>query len=516
MQENSEKSAIPDWLFCFLPCSGGTFFLFFITLFLLFAPTFILGDGAVARHITTGVDIIQTGKIAYSNYVWAIDPKYPWLTHELFGDLAIGASYLAAKLNGVVLLGFLVVASALMFSYQIARKQGLGRYSGWLLFIPMMIAQSLHWLTRGHIFSYLFMLVLYYVNFACELSIKIRMILSVLLLVLWCNFHGSIFVGLFMLSLPPLSRFIRAAWQGKLQTEKKAILLESSIVLLAGLALALNIRGFGEYSYLVHYLGHPEIVGKGSEWRSLDFALGPGIWSFLALFFALLFLWRISPQKPDIKYWLLCTALFFGGIYVMRMIPYFALICLPCMGICSKQIREWLISMPDDASPAKKRLKQLALIDEPEPLNKKKELIKAGVRSVLILAVSLIFLFHPRYHVKEFAPEKLPVAATEYIDQHAIKGLGFALDNWGPYLYWKYHTPIFVDEKTDFYPIAFMKEYHSCYSGETPEILDKYKVDYVLIQPEAGLVKWLNNSDKWQKNYEDKIAILYSRRKELH
>ena len=96
MQEYADAQSLPaspSWIACFLPGSARWFFLWFMTLFLLFAPGYILGDGAVARHICTGIDIIEKGRIAHNNYVWAINPNEPWLTHELLGDIAFAASY---------------------------------------------------------------------------------------------------------------------------------------------------------------------------------------------------------------------------------------------------------------------------------------------------------------------------------------------------------------------------------------------------------------------------------------
>ena len=196
----------------------------------------------------------------------------------------------------------------------------------------------------------------------------------------------------------------------------------------------------------------------------------------------------------------------------MRLIPYFALLALPCLGISSFSFREhWLSCCPQ--SRIQSWLKKFCEWDKPEePPSTAILLRNSALHLLLLAAVISIFLLHPRFAVKDFPPEKLPVAAVAFMKDHKISGLGFALDNWGPYLYYKFKQPIFIDEKTDFYPLSFIKEYHQAYDAETPQVLDKYKIDYVLIQPQARLVHWLDRSNQWQKCFEDKVSVLYLRR----
>jgi hypothetical protein len=252
-------------------------------------------------------------------------------------------------------------------------------------------------------------------------------------------------------------------------------------------------------------------VGKGSEWRSLDFSMGIGIWAFIALFGLLMLVCRFAKTKPPLAQWLLCMALFVGGIYVMRMIPYFALIALPAIGSAWADIRKQAC-LSEPASPAQNIFRKFCQWDDNRQFNQKKELTHAIIKLALLSLIIGIFLLDPRFKVKDFQQNKLPVAAVQYMQSHNIKGLGFALDNWGPYLYYKFQQPIFIDEKTDFYPVDFIKEYHAAYRGESPEVLDKYKVDYVLVQPDAGLIKYLDGSNKWQRLYADKVSVLYSRK----
>lgn len=507
----SGSDAMRSFIACFMPTSGGWFFLWFLSMFIFFAPRSILFDGAVARHCNTGSHILLTRQIPDTNYVWAIDPNHPWFPLGVFGDIAIGASYLMGGLNGVVLLGFLVVGAVLMWSYQIGREQGLGRISGWLLFIPMLLAHSVHWLTRAHIFSYVFFLWIYYIHYVRETPFVRKLILTFIIMVLWCNFHGSIFIGLFTLALPVAVKILSTLWNGTLPEQKKPIMQDLIVLAAAALGLGINIKGLGNYGYLISYLTHPEILGKGSEWTSFDFAMGIGAWAYLILFFMVLTIWSYSPKRPNLAQFGLCTAMFFAGIYVMRLMPYFAMIALPCVAPSMLALRQEF-AKGEGSSILQRSVRKLFQIDQNIAIKTSDLLKQSIIKIVFLLVVASVFILNPKFAVNDFPPEKLPVAATDYIKEHKIGGLGFTLDNWGPYIHFKFKTPVFIDEKTDFYPQEFLDEYHAALSGKAPDVLDKYKTTYVLVPPGVGLCAVLDKSNDWQQVYKDKIAVVYIRK----
>ncbi|MGA2373840.1 MAG: hypothetical protein ABSG11_24560 [Candidatus Korobacteraceae bacterium] len=71
----------------------------------------------------------------------------------------------------------------------------------------------------------------------------------------------------------------------------------------------------------------------------------------------------------------------------------------------------------------------------------------------------------------------------------------------------------FIDSRADIfvYNGAF-DDYVKAVLIQTPfEILDKYKIDYVLLEPKRPLEYLLEHSPAWHPIYTDKVAVLFER-----
>lgn len=507
----TETDTQTSWQANFLPCSGGWLLLWFCLIWLVGAPQHFLSDGAVARHLTTGRDILERGFVPHTNYIWAIDPHYPWLTHELFGDIAIGGAYRLAGLKGVAALGIVVVGLALMWSFQMARNRGLGRITSWLIFVPVMLASSVHWLTRSHIFSYLFFLMIYYLTFMSRCSWKRRTLLSGLILCLWANFHGSVLIGLFMLAIKPLCNLAASAWKAGRINKTNVEAVEFAPLVAGIVGAALNVRGPDLYAYLVGYANHPAIMGKGGEWHVLDFSLPVGAWSFLIVAACLLLVFLATPKKPPLSETILCVALFGGAVYAMRLIPYFVLVALPTMGPLIATIRETALATGGGQQAVQSFLSAFWRADANQPQSNVSTAKQSLLRIALLVACIAVFILVPRFAIDDFPADKLPVKAVDFLQQQHIAGLGFYFDNWGPYVYYRLHEPIFIDDKTDFYPEAFLQDYWHAYESGQLNVLDKYNVAYVLVPVNSTLAKTLEHTATWRKAFEDRTAVVYLR-----
>ena len=502
-----------DWKECFLPASGGWVLLWFSMFLVLGFSKMVLADGAVARHIQTGLFIIQHHAIPKSNYVWAVNPNAPWLTHEFLGDLALGAAYLLGGLNGVALLGCAVIAVCIMWSYQLGRVKGLGPVSGGLLIFPVFLATSIHWLARSHIFSYLFFLIVYYLNFVSPASVKKKAVLTGLTMLLWTNFHGSMFIGIGLAALVPGCAVVEALFSRKKPIPWNGLLPPFLVPLVALIAGSINVRGAGFYLYIVNYLIHPEIAGKGGEWRVLDVSFGISVWSFLFLFATLVSLCIIAKRVPKLADAVLAIGLFAAGCWSMRLIPYFALVALPLMGPFVCTIRDHLIAT-STGKPLLNIFRPLLSLDTAkQPLRPRQEWRGYCIKSLLFVALCSIYMLDKEEHISDFPDYKLPVHAMDYVQNNHVKGLAFSFDNWGPYINWRTNAPIFIDEKTDFYPVSFLDEYRAIYGAEAnwQALLAKYNFTYAVLPPSAPLAHKLAQLPNWKQCQTNKTSVLFVR-----
>ena len=72
---------------------------------------------------------------------------------------------------------------------------------------------------------------------------------------------------------------------------------------------------------------------------------------------------------------------------------------------------------------------------------------------------------------------------------------------------------MFIDGRADVYLDAFMDEYVLAYQlrGDWRRPLDRYDVDYILIERGASFAALLEESDEWAQEYADEQAVIFVR-----
>jgi hypothetical protein len=105
-----------------------------------------------------------------------------------------------------------------------------------------------------------------------------------------------------------------------------------------------------------------------------------------------------------------------------------------------------------------------------------------------------------------------PERAVAYMKANEIQGRMFHDWAWGGYLIW--HTPelkVFIDGRGEPYgPTGVFKDYAAAISVRNPQsVLDKYKVEYVLIPADSSLSNFLKNSPAWTVIYSDETSALF-------
>jgi hypothetical protein len=106
-----------------------------------------------------------------------------------------------------------------------------------------------------------------------------------------------------------------------------------------------------------------------------------------------------------------------------------------------------------------------------------------------------------------------PVAALDYIETNGLAERRiYNSYNWGGYLLWR-GAPVFIDGRADVYGDAFIDEYVLAYQLRDGwrQPLERYEVEYVLIESSASLAALLEETDKWQRAYRDELAVVYVR-----
>lgn len=523
---------------------GAPIFLFLLALFLFARPLLLLGDGGTCRHYLTGIYILQHHAVPITNYMSALEPNAPWVTHELLCDLIFGLPFPIFGLNWVVLTSSVAIALSFAWSYQMARMRASGLLATLVLMIVAMEACTVHWSARPHVFSYLLFLACYYQCFIASVSWRKNCIYLGAIFFLWANLHGSFPLGFMMVGM----RSVGDLWEGLLSkygsanaaaavgvttgdvqdlcVEKPSGPLEQGmlspepapagpprwsfkevvlVLVSCVVAACLNLRGASFLSYVVSYLTDPKIQFHSDEWRSLDFSLGIPAWSFLGLCFVLFISWVYARNKPRFGEFMFISALCCSSIYAMRLVPYFALAVLPAVGA---QIAYFQQNKIANSLPV---LKAILATDRQAGFGEQRSSRNAWVHCCLALAMALTFLFVPSFKISDMDKTRMPVAASDYLKEKRITGLGFTKDNWGSYLYWKLGEPIFLDDKTDFYSQKLIDDYVTIFMSKPgwQNVLENYKFSYVLIPTGLPLQFDLEKMPAWKEAYKDGGSVVF-------
>jgi len=311
-----------------------------------------------------------------------------------------------------------------------------------------------------------------------------------LIFALWINFHGSWVFGLVVLVVIITSGLAEGEWgmvvaRGWSPMQRKQLLLG-----LAASVAALFVNPFGYR--LVFYpfdfiFRQSSVIKNIEEWQSLDFNRGNGklaLVMVLAVLAAALFSrrpWRLD--EVILTAFALWEELLHG-----RMLFFAGLILIPILAPRLKLFPPY--------KPA---------LDKPW-LN---GIIMAGVLG------SLIFFYPSAAQLQQKVDLEYPTAALQFMQQQHINGRIFNQYGWGGYMEW--NTPElkpFIDGRADIFIYnGTFDEYLSAKMIRNPiEILDKYRIDYVLFGSDQPLAYLLENSSAWQLIYQDKLAKLYARK----
>ncbi|PWT96370.1 MAG: hypothetical protein C5B53_09860 [Candidatus Melainabacteria bacterium] len=518
----------------FLPWHGTVFAVFFFASLLFGFPFILLRDGGTCRHIDIGLYILNNHVFPQTNFAWALDPNHPWLTYEIGNYIAFGLAYKLFALNGVVLLTAVPLTLALMWALQMGRVRGLGPLSVWFVFIPAFLATSLEWSARPLVFSYIGFLAFFYLTVMSTASLTKRTILAGVIGCLWINMHGSALLGVTVLLIRPLQVLIDCLF--KKTTNFKQFFLELLPPLAAAVGISFNLLGPAYYPYLYSYLTHPRVVlqaseYRGAEWGPFDITITPGSWAFLFLLVLVALVFCLAKYWPPLAQGLYLIVLALAGFYAMRFVPYFALIALPILGPAWRKLLDQSKSsdfIPDkqEATPGVhwflkswKILLRAFLRVELFIEDKESKCVSYRFIALTFAFVAMLiglFLFSPAARVNDFSDTAMPVASVTYLGEHASDKLGFVVDNWAPYLYFRLHHPIFIDDKVDFYPEAFVEEYKLVLAGKPgwQGILDKYNLAYLLIPKTGHLAEAVKVSPDWQLVFSDKVSSVYFRKRQ--
>jgi hypothetical protein len=124
------------------------------------------------------------------------------------------------------------------------------------------------------------------------------------------------------------------------------------------------------------------------------------------------------------------------------------------------------------------------------------------------------FQFPSNSKLEKTVTERFPLGAMTYLNGHPLDGHVFNYYMWGGYI--TLHHPevkTFVDSRSDIFEYrGVLQEYMDAISlKKTVEVLDKYKVRYILFPPAEPISYFLRHTQGWRIAYEDSVSVIWER-----
>ena len=309
------------------------------------------------------------------------------------------------------------------------------------------------------------------------------------LFAVWVNLHGSWVFGFVVIGIYIISGLVEGHWnnvaaQRWTPAQLKKLLLVSVASVVALLANPYGYKGaWYPFDLLLRQKAYLDNMG---EWKSVDFNTGWGKLAFLMIFAVLGAAW-FSRKPWKLRDILLASFAVWASLSHLRFLLFAAIILVP---ILAPRLRLF------PSYDAKKDKPWLNLV------------ITAAI--VAMIAGS----YPSAAELQNRIDKAFPRDALSFMQQRQITGRLFNWYDFGGYI--EFHAPAiktFADGRTDIFVYnGVLDDFIKLNAIETPlALLDKYKIDYVLLPFDMRLTYVLDHSAGWRRIYEDKVAKLYER-----
>ncbi len=460
-------------------------------------------------HLRTGRLIWETGAIPRGDpFSFTVAGK-PWITHEWLSEVIMYPAYAAFGYSGLIVLFAVVITLGWWLVYRQVRADGAGQvYAGLLLALGALTSLSL-WGTRPFAFTLLLAPTFALLLRRWQLGDNRALLPLPPLMAVWVNLHGGYIFGLGLFALY-LAGWIGARLlnQDEQTGDVRPLVLAALACFLATLA---NPNTYQILWYPFDTLGSSAMREYLADWPSPDFHELQSLpfAAMLALFFVAA---ARRGKRASITDILLVLALAGMGLQSVRHTPLFALVTTPVLA-------RWLRGLHDDLRTLAARggLANLASTGE---LSARPGTVRLAINWVVLL-ITLAVVFArlaetvPNDAVLAFQRQHFPVDAARFVEQAAIGGRIYNAYNWGGYLILRWYPErlVFIDSRADVYRDEFIEEYLEAYYVRPGwrQTLDRYAVDYALLEAGGPLQILLLTSGEWRELYRDEVAVLLER-----
>jgi hypothetical protein len=497
------KSNSIHWSFNYF--FAATFFISVLAGCIMLGPRLLNMDGDLGRHLTVGSYILDSGKIPTLDIFSHTMAGKPFTPHEWLTEIIFSLANRWLGLTGVVFLtGIIIAVLWNLLSYEVIKKSGAFYFSLFVIIIGI-AASSIHWISRPHIFTYVFLL-LWIKLYSSNLSIYKKCASLALLMIIWVNSHGAFITGLAFIGIDIVGQFISSIYSKSINKNMHQLKNSMLVFLLACGVLLINPTGFQILGTVFNFLQNRYLTSQTLEYQPPNL-LAPSFIPFtIFLLICAYYLFRFRKRLQLVHALQIIIWCIFG-IISARNIPLAIIVGLPILSGYYGRIKYDNNSINNDKITETGN-RQIFL----------RFTLGISIPILISIAVLVLVLKSPgMIQRNEFLPIKFPVKAVDFVIAHPIEGNMFNEFTWGGYLLYRLwpEQKVFIDGQTDFYGEDLTREYAAVYNANKnfEDILNKYSIKWVIVKQNSKLAyELVNHPDLWTLDYKDELSVIYSRK----
>lgn len=467
----------------------------------------------IFHHIKTGEIILQNKTIPHKDIFSFGETKY-WVNHQWLTQIVFYLIYSKFNWTGLLIFkAFLtIITFAILFKMLMEICKNLFLSSA--IIIISLLAMSYWIYLRAQIFTYLFLVILFYLIYQFHYKQKNYILFTFpFLMWLWINFHGGFLIGYIFLFIYIIGEIIKNLFP-KLPynlsfnpLSKKKISYLIIIIFISFLLGFLNPNHYHAYIFPFSAFVFKDIYQVTVEWSPPNLLLPVNhSYDFMLLLVILVTIFSLKKIELTMLIWILsCIYL---SLSSWRHIPIFAFATSPFLAN----------NIPEIFNSFKNKYK-----------NSKAFLFFNKNFYKIIAPIVLCFLFLSIYNdvliYKAFKSKKLwqaklsyhlPLKAIEFLKNNYIPGRMFTNIAIGSYCIFELYPKhkVSIDSRFDtVYTYEYIKEHIKALEGEinSEKFLKKYNINFILVPRATLLVGKLGKNPNWKIIYLDDKDMIFIR-----
>ncbi len=447
-----------------------------------------IAEADIWFHLRNAQELIARHSFLNADLYTFTTAGAPLLNFEWLSELPYYFAFHAYGLQGLLAVYMVVLWLVFGGMYYLALRRGATCGDAGLVTMGMVIVGSYSFGPRMLHFGWLCLVAVLIVLDRFERAGKGLWMLPPVF-ALWINLHGSWVFGFVVLGLYIVSGLVEGHWGNvtakrwtPAQLRKLVIASFTSIA-----AVLVNPYGYKLVWYPFDLLFRQKpVLDKIVEWQSVDFHSGYGKLALLMIF-GLIAAALLPPFRWKLRDVLLVAFALWTALSHVRFLLFAAIVLIP---ILAPRVHAFELYEPKKDKPW---------------LN---FAMAAAIMGIILWA------YPSASQLQSNIDAHFPTAALQYMQQKQITGRLFHYYDHGGYIEW--NSPAvktFADGRADIFIYnGIFDDYLKVNRIEQPlELLDQYKIDYVLFPVDKPLCYLLDHNNGWHAIYADKVVKLYER-----